>query len=46
MKLLCVITILNIVMLLLNIWMRIDSEKTLAELKKQVGDSKDENEVA
>lgn len=35
MELLCVMTVLNIIMLLLNVWMRIDSEKTLAELKEQ-----------
>lgn len=46
MELLCVITILNIVMLLLNVWMRIDSEKTLAEIKKRAGDSEDENETS
>lgn len=46
MKLLCVITILNIIMLLLNVWMRIDSEKTLAEIKERLGDSEDENEAS
>ena len=46
MELLCVMTVLNIIMLLLNVWMRIDSEKTLAELKKRTGDSEDENETS
>lgn len=46
MKLLCVITILNIVMLLLNVWLRIDSEKTLAELKERTGDSENEDETS
>jgi hypothetical protein len=35
-KILCVMTVLNIVMLVFNAWMRIDSEKTLAELKKRI----------
>lgn len=35
MELLCVMTVLNIIMLLLNVWMRIDSEKTLDEIKEQ-----------
>ena len=35
-KILCVMTVLNIVMLVFNVWMRIDSEKTLAELKKWI----------
>ncbi len=38
-KILCVMTLLNIAMLLANIWMRIDSEKTLAEIKEQLGGS-------
>ena len=46
MELLCVMTVLNIIMLLLNVWMRIDSEKTLAEIKKRAGDSEDENETS
>ena len=33
-KILCVLTLLNIAMLLLNIWLRLDSEETLAEIKK------------
>ena len=45
-KILCVMTILNIVMLLVNVWLRIDSEKTLAEIKKRAGDSEDENETS
>lgn len=46
MELLCVMTVLNIIMLLLNVWMRIDSEKTLAELKERTGDSKNEDETS
>ena len=46
MKLLCLITILNIVMLLLNVWLLTDSEKNLAELKERTGDSEDENETS
>lgn len=34
MQALYVLTILNIAMLLLNIWLRLDSEETLAEIKK------------
>ena len=34
-KILCVMTILNILMLLLNVWLRIDSEKTLDEIKER-----------
>ena len=45
-KILCVMTVLNIVMLVFNVWMRIDSEKTLAELKERIGDSEDENETS
>lgn len=37
MELLCVMTVLNIIMLLLNIWLRFDSEKTLDEIKKRGG---------
>ncbi len=37
MPFLYVMTILNIAMLLVNIWMRIDSEKTLAEMKERSG---------
>ncbi len=36
-KILCVLTILNIVMLLLNVWLRFDSEKTLEEIKERSG---------
>ena len=45
-KILCVMTVLNILMLLLNVWLRIDSEKTLAEIKERLGDSEDENEAS
>ena len=45
-EILCVMTVLNIVMLLLNVWLRIDSEKTLAELKERTGDSENENETS
>ena len=45
-KILCVMTVLNILMLLLNVWLRIDSEKTLAELKERTGDSEDEDETS
>ena len=34
-KILCVMSVLNIVMLIFNVWMRIDSEKTIAELKER-----------
>ena len=34
-KILCVMTVLNIIMLIFNGWMRIDSEKTIAELKER-----------
>lgn len=44
-KILCVMTVLNILMLLLNVWLRIDSEKTLAELKERTGDSENEDET-
>lgn len=37
MQALYVLTILNIAMLLLNIWLRLDSEKTLAEIKERSG---------
>lgn len=36
-EILGVITILNIAMLLLNIWLRLDSEETLAEIKERSG---------
>lgn len=36
-KILCVMTVFNIAMLLLNIWLRLDSEETLAEIKKRSG---------
>ena len=39
-------TVLNIIMLLLNVWLRIDSEKTLAELKERTGDSGNEDETS
>ena len=39
-------TVLNILMLLLNVWLRIDSGKTLAELKERTGDSEDEDEAS
>lgn len=45
-EILCVMTILNIAMLLLNVWMLIDSEKNLAELKERAGDLENENETA
>ena len=45
-KILCVMTVLNILMLLLNVWLRLDSEKTLAELKEQTGDSENEDETS
>lgn len=34
-KILCVMTLLNIAMLLANIWLRFDSQKTLAEIKER-----------
>ena len=37
MQALYVLTILYIAMLLLNIWLRLDSEKTLAEIKERSG---------
>ena len=37
MQALYVLTILNIAMLLLNIWLRLDSKKTLAEIKERSG---------
>lgn len=37
MQALYVLTILNIAMLLLNIWLRLDSEETLAEIKERSG---------
>ena len=36
-KVLCVLTLLNIAMLLANIWLRLDSEETLAEIKERSG---------
>lgn len=36
-KILCILALLNIAMLLLNIWLRLDSEKTLAEIKERSG---------
>ena len=36
-KILCIMTVLNIIMLLLNVWMRIDSEKTLAAINERSG---------
>ena len=42
MSALYVLTIFNIIMLLLNVWLRFDSEKTLVKLKESLGDSKDE----
>lgn len=36
-QILYILTILNIVMLLLNVWLRFDSEKTLAEIKERSG---------
>ena len=32
-----VLTILNIAMLLINVWLRLDSEETLAEIKERSG---------
>lgn len=32
-----VLTVLNILMLLLSVWLRLDSEKTLAEIKERSG---------
>lgn len=46
MPFLCTMTILNIAMLLINVWLRIDSEKTLTEIKKREEDSKNENETS
>ena len=40
-KILCVMTVLNILMLLANIWMRIDSQKTLEEIKERGGFDED-----
>ena len=34
-KILCVMMLLNILILLANVWLRIDSEKTLDEIKEQ-----------
>lgn len=34
---LCLMTILNIIMLIVNAWLRLDSEKTLAEIKERSG---------
>ena len=34
---LCLMTILNIIMLIVNIWLRLDSEETLAEIKERSG---------
>ena len=34
-KILCVMSVLNIIMLIFNVWMRIDSGKTIAELKER-----------
>ena len=36
-QLLYILTILNIIMLLLNVWLRFDSEKTLEEIKERSG---------
>lgn len=38
-KILCVLTLLNIAMLLVNIWMRFDSQKTLAKIIERTGGS-------
>lgn len=46
MPLLCTMTILNIAMLLINIWMRVDSEKTLDEIKERTGNSENEDETS
>ena len=45
-EILCVMTVLNIIMLLLNVWLRIDSEKTLNEIKERTGDSENEDETS
>ena len=45
-KILYVMTVLNIIMLVFNVWLRIDSEKTLAELKERTGDSENEDETS
>lgn len=37
---LCLMTILNIIMLIVNAWLRLDSEKTLAEIKERSGFNK------
>lgn len=34
---LCLMTILNIIMLIVNAWLRLDSEETLAEIKERSG---------
>lgn len=36
-EILCVMTFLNIAMLLTNIWLRFDSQKTLEEIKERSG---------
>ncbi len=36
-KILCVLTLLNIAMLLANIWMGFDSAETLEEIKERSG---------
>lgn len=36
-KILCVMTMLNIAMLLANIWLWFDSQKTLEEIKERSG---------
>ena len=38
-KILCSLTLLNIAMLLVNIWLRFDSQKTLEEIKERTGGS-------
>ena len=45
-KILCVMSVLNIIMLIFNVWMRIDSEKTLDEIKERTGDSENEDETS
>ena len=39
-QILYILTILNIVMLLLNVWLRLDSERTLEEIKERSGFNK------
>jgi len=40
-KILYLMTVLNILMLLVNIWLRIDSQKNLEEIKERSGFDED-----